>query len=432
MRACLITLLVLIWPPSARAGLYVDSPVEPGAAPTIAPERFMPSVLGLRGAAAVHKEALDRFSPRAVFLRQVAELEQRRKDGLLNPSDRANLGGLLVRLGRAGEAVNVLRGGLASGHFLIYANLATAHFLEGDFRQAIRVQELLLKSWPVVWHGPRGVHLAWYRECERAFLQLMKLREQESARRPTGPAELDALFPKVRFVGPSGRYQPGVIAPRYADELPSAAINTVLQLCIWLPGDLRLYWLLGEVLNANGHVEYAELIFKSLLARPKDDPSFDDNRFKDLKAHHVILERALPVMKGLRSGDLAIPLFCVGQAIPLPPLATGVAGPLTSATAAWASYWALPELQQQWQQPNLPPPPSRDQGLGRLVDEKAAADMPNWRHIGASFGFGAAATALIGLQWREWQRRRARRRAESPGPVVRQVAARDERITGPS
>lgn len=444
MRACLIALAVLIWPPVARAGLYVDNPeVEPGVA--VPPEKILSTVLGLRGAAAPTPPGveLDKASPRAIYQRQAERLEARRKAGTLSPSDRANLGGCLIRLGRVPDAISVLRGGGASNHFLITANLATAYFLSGDLAQAIQTQRYLLRpsSWPRVWAGWRVAQLAWFRECERAFLRLMELREQEGRAAPRpGPQDLDRLFGKVRFLADGGTYKPGELAREYADELPGRAIDTVLQLCIWLPGDLRLFWLLGELLNAAGHVDRAYEVLNSLVAPTRaklelapGQLGWSPSHFKDLEAHHRALARALPAMKGLRELDLAAYLLCTGQALPLPNLAPGAAGPAGQAAAAWALVVELPELKKRMAQPVLPPgfrPPTDQPATAEGYTLQSPEMAFTWRHLGVSFAFGALAATLLGLQWREWQRRRAARQLAEPAERE-PVAAGDERIARP-
>jgi tetratricopeptide (TPR) repeat protein len=419
MRACLIALTVLIWPSLARAGLYIENRAEPGLA--IPADKARATILGLRAAAVEPQGALHPESPRALYEGQVRELEQKRQSGAFSPVERANLGGCLIRLGRAREAIQVLQEGRATDHFLVLAHLATAYFVQGELSLAIRHQERLLQSWPAVWPGWNRQWLAWCRECERAFLRLMHSRAAEALRKPS-EAGLDPLFPGVRYVGADGKYKAGEIARRYSDLLPSRAIDVTLQLCLWLPADLRLIWQLGELFNAGGHVELAEKILSDLL--------WGGANFKDLHEHRNVLSRALPVMKSLREGDLWIDLFCVSQALPLPNLAPGAAGPAGRAATAWAAMVGRAELKRQWQQrgqPNLdafkiqaPEPPPAE-----------AAPMPfNWRHLAVSFAFGAVATMLIGLQWREWQRRRARRLPE-PANGEEVVAASDERLAGP-
>src|SRR5262249_9699783 len=70
-----------------------------------------------------------------------------------------------------------------------------------------------------------------------------------------------------RFVGESGAFEVGTLAVAEKAKLPPDALDIVQQLLVWLPDDLRLYWLLGELYNARGgtaNIEAAQLIFTDL------------------------------------------------------------------------------------------------------------------------------------------------------------------------
>src|SRR5207244_12073881 len=56
----------------------------------------------------------------------------------------------------------------------------------------------------------------------------------------------------LRFVGDREKYEAGSIARAEKAKLPPDAVEIVEQLLIWLPHDDRLFWLLGELLNARG------------------------------------------------------------------------------------------------------------------------------------------------------------------------------------
>ena len=85
---------------------------------------------------------------------------------------------------------------------------------------------------------------------------------------------MDALFDDgknppgpVKFVGASGKFEPGNLAPEEKAKLPKDAIEIVQQLLVWLPEDARLYWLLGELYNAQGgakNIRTARVIFDEL------------------------------------------------------------------------------------------------------------------------------------------------------------------------
>ncbi len=116
-----------------------------------------------------------------------------------------------------------------------------------------------------------------YRKAETYQLKLLKLRAREAAalKPGRGPFEtVDALFDNglsppspVRFVAESGKFEPGKLAAQEKAKLPKDAIDIVQQLLIWLPEDVRLYWLLGELYNAQGgakNIQAARLILDEL------------------------------------------------------------------------------------------------------------------------------------------------------------------------
>jgi hypothetical protein len=130
------------------------------------------------------------------------------------------------------------------------------------------------------WEGdhPYG----WYARCEQIQYRLAKLRRRELGDiKPLSfddsLTKLDTLsllakepgkeFQPVQFVGPSGKFEPGKIAAAEKAKLPPDAIAVVQQLLIWMPQDLRLYWLLGELMNADGDVDSAEVVFSEMLAK---------------------------------------------------------------------------------------------------------------------------------------------------------------------
>ena len=64
----------------------------------------------------------------------------------------------------------------------------------------------------------------------------------------------------VRFVGGNGEYAAGSIAESEKKKLPADALAIVQQLVLWHPQDARLYWLLGELYNADGDIDTAAKI----------------------------------------------------------------------------------------------------------------------------------------------------------------------------
>jgi hypothetical protein len=92
----------------------------------------------------------------------------------------------------------------------------------------------------------------------------------------------------VHFVGESGQYEAGKLAAAEHARLPAEALAVVQQLVLWLPEDTRLYWLLGELYNADGDIGAAAKIF--------DDCIGNVRRFSaaDLRAHRLVVQEAKP------------------------------------------------------------------------------------------------------------------------------------------
>jgi hypothetical protein len=69
----------------------------------------------------------------------------------------------------------------------------------------------------------------------------------------------------VAFVGASGKPEAGTIDPAARKKLPADDVAIVQQLALWLPGDGRLLWLLGELANAHGDVRTAAAILEGVV-----------------------------------------------------------------------------------------------------------------------------------------------------------------------
>ena len=160
-------------------------------------------------------QRLERETPGQRILRQVTRLEGREHSGDLTLDDRINLGACYIRLGQYRRAIRVLEPAVSRRHFMVLANLATAYELEGFPKRAISYRQQALASWPSMRAGWSYQQLSWFRKAEKYHLMLTQMRWQEAQRSGQGqsPEGLDALFPRVRFVGPSGEYEPGIIAP---------------------------------------------------------------------------------------------------------------------------------------------------------------------------------------------------------------------------
>jgi tetratricopeptide (TPR) repeat protein len=142
-------------------------------------------------------------------------------------------------------------------------HLGTFFQASGQLQEAFGPLDAASAAFPSPWPGG-GAAGAWFRQAEKAQLNLLRNRLREGGQRSGGfrrpPSEVDALFP-VQFVGASGAYEAGKIADAERAKIPADAIATVQQLLLWFPEDSRLLWLLGELTNASGDVRGAAQIF---------------------------------------------------------------------------------------------------------------------------------------------------------------------------
>ncbi len=333
---------------------------------------------------------------RSQFERRAAELEAQEKAGWLSTLDRVDLGACYIRMGRDQDAIRVLEAGDRK-HFMVLANLATAYDGIGQLDRAVAYQRQALDAWPPVWAGWTQAQLQHYRHVDRYYLTLLELRRREQLRaggRPAPVTTVDELFPKVRFVGPSGEYEAGALAQASRDEVPVDATLIVLQLVVWLPFDDRLYWLLGELLNASGNVGLAYDVFDELVYARRMGA-------RELARHRQVLRDAVQAYKAWGEPGTQLALLSA--------LAPPAAGGLTQAAAPFAAQFK-PQL------------PAVGPALGPGADTNPAAPpqpppnwLPDWRPLAVGFGAGVVVALLGALQWREWRRKRV---APAPARVA--------------
>lgn len=259
----------------AAAGLYNTSePTESLLDPTYL-ERFHNHLLVLRSLG-MDKIEYDNPMRRRYVLQ--AELAGRGVPRDLTVEQSINLSTVLMRRRRPDEAVALLRplAAVHRDHFLLQANLATAYQLSGQVERARAALEQALAAMPSSWEKlppekqKELVQLGWeeniyrhFRDAEKHHLKLLMLRERESRLRDSGD-KLDDLF-GVKYMGESGAWAVGAMDPAEKKKLPYNAVDIVEQLVSWMPYDDRLYWQLGELMNAQGNVKAARIIFDQLV-----------------------------------------------------------------------------------------------------------------------------------------------------------------------
>jgi hypothetical protein len=200
-------------------------------------------------------------------------LEAAGREGLPNfktLEQKLNYSAVLIRRGKAYEAVQILQALERTENFLVLSQLAMAQFLSGNFRdKAVVTQQQALDLWPETLDkvdpeqrnflelaGIRSDYdLQEFRKIEGYLRRLMVLRHKEGLKPPKGET-VDEIFldddrKPVRFLNEDGKFEVGRIARDEKAKLPRNAVEYVEQLLIWMPTDQRLKWLLGEVLNAS-------------------------------------------------------------------------------------------------------------------------------------------------------------------------------------
>lgn len=243
----------------------------------------------------IPKATLDK---RAEYLAKIETLQGKVKAGGATPEDEVNLSAYLIWLNRPREAVELLEPlarGEQRGNFMLLANLATAYELAGQPERVADYLQQARDHWPTEAPGFTKDQLKFLREVERYQLKLVLLRKAEAARQPAGARhaaeDVDRLFGDIeapaRFVGDSGHYEPGKLAAKERARLPKNALAIVQQLLLWFPNDTRLYWLLGELLNADGQIADAYAVMEQCVNARRYDAVV-------LKEHRRVLQEAVP------------------------------------------------------------------------------------------------------------------------------------------
>jgi len=357
-----------------RAGLY--NTAEPTGVPSRNFRKFQETLILLRqiGSPEVHSPLHKRYE-------LMATLGTRGALATLTVEQRLDLSAYLIRLQKPRDAVNLLAPAQFQerDNFLVLANLATAEQLDGQPRRALDYLADALRLWPREWSdlsearrkwfgqiGWNEKDFRWYREVETHQLKLLRLRSKEPPTQANElPQNVDGIFDdagtsgKLRFVGPSGQYEAGKLALEQQAKLPKNALEIVEQLLIWMPYDTRLYWLLGELFNAEGNVPAALAILEEAAAkwdpRPVSQAGFKrDAALPKLFKEHLAVLRAQPTaeLKVIENAPAPTPLPAPmepQQISTRPPvdwksLAVGFAVGLV---AAFLASWQLREIRRR-------------------------------------------------------------------------------------
>ncbi len=335
---------------------------------------------------------LNKESCRYAVLKQLEGLQAKERANALCTLDRVDLSACLLRLGRVERARAVLEEAQLAqddpARFLILAHLAVVYHRMGFLPRAMTYQEQALAAWPTNWPGWTPQRTVWYRRAERYYLTLLRLRDRETVRWTA----VDDLFPGVKFDALPPRYQAGSMAPQMFDKLPEEAPWMVEQLLVWDPTDERLYWLMGELLNARGDILSANVIFQDLFIRAKL------TGLPVLRAHRNELDQAVKAQHAYLTAIEGKPYLGYQVFSALQPRG-GLVPPVVGSAAGEACFLLGPIRVQETlatqgggpgpRIPVEPPPP-------RLLD---------WRQITVSFVAGILTAILVRFQIQEWRRR---------------------------
>src|SRR5262245_3606904 len=205
-----------MYPSVALAGLHYSG--EQFAELPSRPSGFLVDHRALRAAGFERPDGLP--SPlRGDYVAAAERLEKLAKTRALTADESADLGAIYLRLGKPGQALNVLAPAARKSpeHFRLAANLGTAFQFNGDLERAATQLEEAVRLAP-----------ASLKPFEQAHLKLLRLRLKEG-KTANGPTAPDDLF-GVKFVGESGSPEAAALASAERKKLPDDAVAVVQQL----------------------------------------------------------------------------------------------------------------------------------------------------------------------------------------------------------
>jgi hypothetical protein len=262
----------------AQAGLYYSG--ETFASLPTQWRGFLMDHRLLRNIAVKPKTEAEASPLRQRYREEADKLDALGRKQKLKADELADLGALLVRLGDAERAVEVLRKAheVHPNHFAVAANLGSAWQMLGDYRQAEAALEAAVRLAP-------GKLQAY----EEAHLKLVRSRSRGKA------GELDNLF-GVTFINDKGKYEPGKIAAAQLKKRPSNAVAVAQQLALWFPADGPLLWQLAELANSEGDIRNAASMMEGCVVQfGMSNPT--------LRQHRQILREAADKTAAPKIGD---------------------------------------------------------------------------------------------------------------------------------
>jgi len=401
MRRLSVAAVLTVWlllAIQARAGLYNTQ--EPLLGVVLEqPARYTSFLNELRQIVAVEMTNVEN-SPRRQVLERVAALEAKLADGQISMQDRINLSAFYVRLNEPEKAVSLLESvPHRQRDWMLLSNLATAYQLTPNLDRAESYLMEALEKWPTASLEANPWQLNWLKVVEQHQLRLIRGRLREQ-RLGGGPATtVDAIFPGLRLVGPSGEYEAGLLANDQWAKLPANYMEILKLLVLWLPHDTRLRWLLAEVENAKGNFGIALNIMNDLSeTRGFRTPEFAAHQLI-LRHAKTIAERRYKLRQMFVDERIAAGLPILGGILPPGP---------SAALDAGATARAMDQIMQAplpTEEPNFPTDVAAASPASN-PSPSAGTWTPEWRQISVSFVAGVIVALLLSMQLREMRKRK--------------------------
>lgn len=393
--AGLVACATLLCARPVEAGLYnTEDPGPPWSSRIVADEPPVWPTPNLEQFLYVAKQlrevAIPQAALRQLYDHRIAELEAKNRAGELRSEDRVNLSAYYVRIRQPEKAIALLDPLNRSGNFMLLSNLGAA-YEASDLGRAISYSEQALAGWPSLWPGLTPRELNWLYRAEKLHVALLKARQLEQTRHPGKPPDKpDALFPKVHFTRSDGSYAVNDLDAAQLGELPPDNLLLVQQLILWNPGDFRLYWLFGELLNAQGNVAGAADLFKWLVESGYGP--------RELRDHRAILNQAreTATLVSREAGALSALLWGLR---PRGATLEGM-GALLNESGPFGRVYLLTHMN-----PTMPSPAAAAEPTAPPPARQSRNLLEEIRTIIVSFVAGCLVTLLIVIQFRETRRR---------------------------
>jgi tetratricopeptide (TPR) repeat protein len=213
-----------------------------------------------------------------------------------DPVRDAALASVLIRLRQTDQALDLLRRYVRDRRptFAVFANLAHAHAVRGEWREAITAHQTALDDcrFPIaIKHGE------WLKRLENQYYRKWLIIREREARDKLPVSE---QLPLPLFDGPP----------------PADAIAIVQQLLLWDHSDVRLQWLLADLYRQAHRPRAALKIYESLLAVNYSPRRLRDDRESTKALVATLPPISEPVLAPMTADDPRPVLEKLGLSIP--------------------------------------------------------------------------------------------------------------------